>query len=59
MLQAGAHGYVTKKSPYEEVFDAILHVHAGQQYICKEVQAAFPAFAYTRYLRQAAPCKTW
>jgi two-component system, NarL family, invasion response regulator UvrY len=44
MLQAGALAYVTKNSPYQEVFDAILHVHEGRQYICNEVQSKAPAF---------------
>ncbi len=42
MLDAGAQGYVTKNSSYEEVFEAILEVHAGQQYICKEVKEITP-----------------
>jgi len=44
MLQAGALGYVTKNSPYEEVFDAILQVYEGRQYICNEVQKRFPVY---------------
>ena len=42
MLQAGAHGYVTKNSSYEEVFEAIKKVHAGKQYLCEEVKKAMP-----------------
>ncbi|MEO5685096.1 MAG: response regulator transcription factor [Chitinophagaceae bacterium] len=42
MLQAGARGYVTKNSSYEEVFDAIRQVNAGLQYICSEVTANLP-----------------
>jgi DNA-binding NarL/FixJ family response regulator len=42
MLQAGAHGYVTKNSSYEEVFEAIKTVHAGGQYLCTEVKKAMP-----------------
>src|SRR5450432_1839199 len=38
MLQAGASAYVTKNSPYQEVFDAITLVYEGGEYICKEVQ---------------------
>jgi len=39
MLEAGASGYVTKNSSYEEVVKAILQVNAGHCYLCKEVQA--------------------
>jgi two-component system, NarL family, invasion response regulator UvrY len=42
MLQAGAHGYVTKDSPYEEVLTAIQRVHAGNFYLCKEVERKMP-----------------
>ena len=42
MLQAGAQGYITKNSSYEEVFDAINQVKEGRQYICTEVQQKFP-----------------
>lgn len=42
MLQAGAAGYVTKNSSYEEVFEAIRKVHAGEQYLCEEVKKAMP-----------------
>ena len=44
MLLAGAQAYVTKNSPYQEVFDAIVHVHEGRQYICSEVQRKFPVY---------------
>jgi DNA-binding NarL/FixJ family response regulator len=44
MLQAGAMGYVTKNSSYEEVFDAIMQVYEGRQYICNEVQRKFPVY---------------
>ncbi|MEO5594706.1 MAG: response regulator transcription factor [Chitinophagaceae bacterium] len=44
MLQAGAHGYVTKNSSYEEVFEAIRQVNAGQYYICNEVQKTMLAY---------------
>jgi DNA-binding NarL/FixJ family response regulator len=44
MLQAGAHAYVTKNSPYQEVFEAIVHVQEGRQYICSEVQRKFPVY---------------
>jgi DNA-binding NarL/FixJ family response regulator len=42
MLQAGASGYVTKNSSYEEVFEAIRKVHAGEQYLCAEVRKIMP-----------------
>lgn len=42
MLQAGASAYVTKNSPYQEVFEAIMKAHAGQQYLCKEVMKMMP-----------------
>ncbi|MEP7278695.1 MAG: response regulator transcription factor [Bacteroidota bacterium] len=42
MLQAGACGYITKNSSYQEVFDAIIRVHQGETYICHEVQRKFP-----------------
>jgi two-component system invasion response regulator UvrY len=42
MLQAGASAYVTKNSSYEEVFEAIKRVYAGEQYICTEVRKAMP-----------------
>jgi two-component system, NarL family, invasion response regulator UvrY len=45
MLQAGALAYVTKNSPYQEVFDAIMHVHEGRRYICNEVQKKFPVYS--------------
>ncbi|MEP6750005.1 MAG: response regulator transcription factor [Bacteroidota bacterium] len=43
MLQAGASAYVTKNSPYQEVFEAIMHVYEGRQYICNEAQR-IPAY---------------
>jgi DNA-binding NarL/FixJ family response regulator len=42
MLEAGASGYVTKNSSYEEVVEAIKAVHAGGQFICREVKNAVP-----------------
>jgi DNA-binding NarL/FixJ family response regulator len=44
MLKAGALAYVTKNSPYQEVFDAIVQVHSGRQYICSEVQRNLPVY---------------
>ncbi|RYF86250.1 MAG: response regulator transcription factor [Chitinophagaceae bacterium] len=37
MIALGAKGYVTKNADSREMIDAILAVHAGQTYICKEV----------------------
>ena len=48
MLAAGAHGYVTKNSAYEEVIEAILQVNAGQHYICREVQQIMPGSLMTQ-----------
>ena len=48
MLEAGAHGYVTKNSPYEEVIEAIMQVYAGQHYLCREVQQIMPASLMTQ-----------
>jgi two-component system invasion response regulator UvrY len=42
MLQAGASAYVTKNSSYEEVFEAIMKVHAGETYLCHEVKKKMP-----------------
>ena len=39
LLQAGAKGYVTKNSPSEEMIHAILIVHEGGTYICKDVES--------------------
>lgn len=38
MLQAGASGYVTKNSSYEEIINAIHEINAGRKYICTEVK---------------------
>jgi two-component system invasion response regulator UvrY len=42
MLQAGAAAYVTKNSSYEEVFEAIIKVNAGETYLCNEVKKKMP-----------------
>lgn len=39
LLQAGAKGYVTKNSPSDEMIHAILIVHEGGTYICKDVES--------------------
>lgn len=38
VLNAGAHGFVTKSSSKEEMVEAILKVCGGQTYICNEVR---------------------
>lgn len=38
MLRMGAKGYVTKNSPRQEMLDAIMEVHNGNNYICQEVK---------------------
>ena len=38
MFQKGALGYVTKNSSREEMFKAIMEVHAGRIYICNEIK---------------------
>lgn len=38
LLKLGAMGYVTKNSPQQEMFDAIVAVHEGKRYICAEVK---------------------
>jgi len=38
MIQKGAMGYVTKNSSREEMFKAIIEVHAGRKYICDEIK---------------------
>jgi DNA-binding NarL/FixJ family response regulator len=38
MLRMGAKGYITKKSPRQEMLDAIMEVYNGNTYICQEVK---------------------
>ena len=38
MMQCGAKGYVTKHSTREEMIQAILEVHRGNTYLCKEMR---------------------
>ena len=38
MLLAGAKGYVTKNSSREEMIQAIIQVHSGNTFICKEIE---------------------
>lgn len=37
LMHLGAKGYVTKNSPSQEMIEAILTVHEGGSYICKDV----------------------
>lgn len=41
LLLMGAKGYVTKNSTKEEMMEAILEVHRGGQYICREIRNKF------------------
>jgi DNA-binding NarL/FixJ family response regulator len=38
MMNQGAMGYLTKNSSSAEMFRAILDVHSGRKYICKEIK---------------------
>ncbi len=38
IMKNGAMGYVTKSSSREEMFKAVLEVHAGNKYICEEIK---------------------
>ena len=38
LLKLGAMGYVTKNSPQQEMFEAIMEVNAGRRFICSEVK---------------------
>lgn len=38
MMRMGASGYVTKNSTLEEMIEAILQVHGGNNFICSEVK---------------------
>lgn len=40
MIQKGAMGYLTKNFSKEEMFEAIMEVQKGNQYICREVKAS-------------------
>ncbi len=39
MFMAGAKGYVTKNSGREEMMNAIIAVHQGQEFICDEIRS--------------------
>ncbi|MEJ0103662.1 MAG: response regulator transcription factor [Bacteroidota bacterium] len=38
LVSAGARGYVTKTSPFEEVIHAIIEINKGGFYICQEIK---------------------
>lgn len=40
VIQAGAHGYVSKEAPSEEVIQAIESVHGGEPYFSEEIARA-------------------
>jgi DNA-binding NarL/FixJ family response regulator len=39
IMQKGAMGYVTKKSPHEEMVKAIMEISAGRKYVCNEIKS--------------------
>ncbi|MBU6157725.1 MAG: response regulator transcription factor [Bacteroidetes bacterium] len=46
LLKLGAHGYVTKNSPQNEMFEAITEVQKGGRYICSEVKTILSEQAF-------------
>jgi DNA-binding NarL/FixJ family response regulator len=46
LLKLGAHGYVTKNSPQQEMFEAIVEVNKGGRYICSEVKTILSEQAF-------------
>lgn len=46
LLKLGAHGYVTKNSPQQEMFEAILEVSKGNRFICSEVKTILSEQAF-------------
>jgi DNA-binding NarL/FixJ family response regulator len=46
LLKLGAHGYVTKNSPQQEMFEAIMEVCKGNRYICTEVKTILSEQAF-------------
>lgn len=38
MMQNGAHGYVTKNSSRQEMFEALLEINKGNKYVCDEIK---------------------
>ncbi len=46
LLKLGAQGYVTKNSPQNEMFEAIVEVNKGGRYICSEVKTILSEQAF-------------
>jgi len=46
LLKLGAHGYVTKNSPQQEMFEAIEEVLKGNRFICSEVKTILSEQAF-------------
>jgi two-component system invasion response regulator UvrY len=46
LLKLGAHGYVTKNSPQQEMFEAISEVCKGNRFICSEVKTILSEQAF-------------
>jgi DNA-binding NarL/FixJ family response regulator len=46
LLKLGAHGYVTKNSPQQEMFEAIMEVSKGNRFICSEVKTILSEQAF-------------
>jgi two-component system invasion response regulator UvrY len=46
LLKLGAHGYVTKNSPQQEMFEAIVEVTQGNRFICSEVKTILSEQAF-------------
>ena len=46
LLKLGAHGYVTKNSPQQEMYEAIIEVTKGNRYICAEVKTILSEQAF-------------
>lgn len=43
IIRLGASGYVTKNSPIEEMFDAVIKVYNNQRFICEEIRQLLAA----------------
>ncbi len=46
LLKLGAHGYVTKNSPQQEMYEAIVEVTKGNRFICAEVKTILSEQAF-------------